>query len=346
MRVFNAACSWIAERARDEGITAKFRIHRLTYYEVRERFGLSAQLTVRAIGKVADALNNRKGKRVAFKPDGAVVYDYHVMRFVGLGKVSLSTLSGRITIPIQMGSYQQRQFSRGKGQADLVLRDGVFYLLVSIETPEEPPIDPERFVGVDLGIVTIAATSDGDTFAGKAVERVRNRSATARASYQRTGTRSAKRRLKKLAGRQSRFQRWVNHNISARLVRMAKGTKAALVLEDLKHIRRRTTVRKNQRARHHNWSFGQLRQFIEYKAQLVGVQVLLVGPRHTSQTCSKCGHVSKTNRRSQALFSCRRCGYETNADLNAARNLATRGAVNRPDLISPTQGQLAFCWQG
>ena len=346
MRVFNAACSWIAERARDEGVTGKFPIHKATYHEARQRFGMSSQLTVRAIGKVADALNRRKGKRVTFKPCGAVVYDERIMRFKGMEAVSLTTMGGRITIPIQMGSYQQRQFSRGKGQADLVLRDDTFYLLVSIETPEESPIEPERFLGVDLGIVTLAATSDGNTFSGEAIDRVSKRSVTARQTFQATGTRSAKRRLNKLAGRQHRFQRWVNHNISSRLVRMAKGTKAALVLEDLKHIRRRTTVRKSQRARHHNWSFGQLRAFIEYKAKLVGVPVLFVDPAHSSKTCSRCAHVSKANRRSQSEFSCQRCGCSANADLNAARNLATRGAVNRPDLIPPAQGQLAFCWQG
>ena len=175
MRVFNEACSWIAERARDEGVTGKFRIHKATYYEARQRFGMTAQLTVLAIGKVADALNRRKGRRVTFKPDGAVIYDQRIMRFVGLEAVSLTTLNGRIIVSMQMGAYQQRQFSRGKGQADLVLRDGTFYLLVSIDTPEEPPIDPERFVGVDLGIVTLATTSDGDTHCGEAVERVRTR---------------------------------------------------------------------------------------------------------------------------------------------------------------------------
>lgn len=346
MRVFNAACSWIADRARDEGITAQFHIHRLTYYEARERFGLSAQLVVRAINKVSDALNRRKGKRISFKPDGSVIYDSRIMRFIRMEAVSLTALNGRITIPIQMGAYQRRRFSRAKGQADLVLRDGVFYLMVSIETPEEPPMDPARFVGVDLGIVTIAATSDGDTHSGEAVERVRTRSDRARQTFQARRTKSAKRRLAKLSGRQSRFQRWTNHNISSRLIRMAKGTKAALVLEELKHIRSRTTVRKSQRGRHHNWSFGQLRAFIEYKARLAGVPVLFVDPRDSSKTCSRCGHISKGNRPSQALFSCQRCGFEANADLNAARNLAARGAVNRPDLISPAHGQYAFCWQG
>jgi IS605 OrfB family transposase len=136
----------------------------------------------------------------------------------------------------------------------------------------------------------------------------------------------------------------VNHGIAKSLVRLAKDTKAALVLEDLTHIRDRMTVRKRQRAKQHNWSFGQLRAFLAYKAQRAGVPVVFVDPRNTSTTCSRCGHVEKRNRRSQAKFSCLRCGFECHADINAARNLAARGAVSRPDLVAPRLGQLAFAW--
>jgi IS605 OrfB family transposase len=166
-----------------------------------------------------------------------------------------------------------------------------------------------------------------------------------RHTYQATGTTSAKRRLKRMAGKQSRFQRWVNHGLAKQLVVYAKDTNAALVLEDLTHIRRRMTVRKGQRSKQHNWSFGQLRQFVTYKAKRAGVPVVFVAPRHTSQTCSHCGFVDTRNRRSQAEFSCLRCGYASHADTNAARNLATRGLVSALDLIAPRHGQLAFAWQ-
>ena len=117
------------------------------------------------------------------------------------------------------------------------------------------------------------------------------------------------------------------------------------MLEDLTHIRRRMTVRRKQRARQHNWSFGQLRSFIAYKAKLAGVPVVFVDPRNTSRTCNRCGFVSKRNRTSQAEFSCIRCGHQAHADLNAARNLAVRGFVSAPDLIASASGQLALAWQ-
>jgi putative transposase len=116
------------------------------------------------------------------------------------------------------------------------------------------------------------------------------------------------------------------------------------VLEDLTHIRSRMTVRKTQRNKQHSWSFRQLRAFVVYKAQRAGIPVLFVDPRNTSRTCSRCGYVEKKNRRSQADFSCLRCGHTTHADLNAARNLATRGHVTTPDLLALVSGQLAFSW--
>jgi len=258
--------------------------------------------------------------------------------------VSLTTLHGRTVVPMQMGDYQRVQFHRAQGQADLVLVDGGFYLLVTLNTSEEPPIVPERFLGVDLGIVNLATDSDGNSYTGADVETVRQRCATHRQTYQSTHTKAAKRRLKRLAGKESRFRRWVNHAMAKRLVACAKDTKAALVLEDLTHIRSRTTVRKGQRNKQASWSFRQLREFIVYKAKRIGVPVVFVDPRNTSRTCSKCGDVDNHNRRSQAEFSCLRCGHQAHADLNAARNLATRGHVSAPHLCAPLRGQLAFSW--
>jgi transposase len=112
-----------------------------------------------------------------------------------------------------------------------VLVNGVFYLLVTLETPEEPPMVPERFLGVDLGIVNVATDSDGNSYTGTRVEMLRQRCARARQTYQATGTPSAKRRLKKMRRNEARFRRDVNHMISKQLVVYAKDTKAALVLE-------------------------------------------------------------------------------------------------------------------
>ena len=344
MHAFNAACAWIAETAYAQRCASKFALQKQLYQEVRQRFGLSAQLAIRAIAKTVEAYKRDKSTRVSFRPDGAVVYDERIMSFKGLDVVSLTVLDGRVIVPMQMGDYQRVQWSRAKGQADLILVNGQFYLLVTIETPEPPPMIPERFLGVDLGIVTLAVDSDGNSYTGEPIEVVRQRCMTHRGTFQARGTKSAKRRLKALAGKQARFQRSVNHGIAKRLVQLAKDTKAALVLEDLTHIRERVTVRKRQRNKQSNWSFGQLRAFIAYKAQRAGVALVLIDPRNTSRECSRCGHVDKKNRRSQAEFLCLRCGFASHADTNAANVIAARGSVRALHLIAPSQGQLAFAW--
>jgi IS605 OrfB family transposase len=161
-----------------------------------------------------------------------------------------------------------------------------------------------------------------------------------RQRLQACGTRSARKRLRRVAGREARFQKDTNHCISKTLVKKAAAARKALALEDLSGIRERTTVRRAHRYARHSWAFLQLRAFLAYKAAWAGIPVYLVDPRNTSRTCSQCGHCDRANRKSQAEFSCQRCGYQTSADVNAAINIARlgeRAAVSQP-IVSPRQG--------
>lgn len=344
MRAFNAAASYAAQVGFADHVFGQPAIHVRCYRELRERFGLSSQMAVRAIGKAVETFRRDKTGCPVFRPEGAMTYDERLLGWKGPAHVSLLTLQGREVVAMVYGAYQAGFLQRLQGQVDLVYRDGTFYLYAIIDVPEDAPIEPTRFLGVDLGIVNIATDSDGNSYTGEALEDVRARAATARQTYQSTHTKSAKRRLKKMAGKQARFQRWANHGLAKCLVAYAKDTKAALVLEELTHIRSRMTVRRSQRSKQHNWSFRQLREFVVYKAQRAGVPLVFVDPRNTSRTCARCGFVDKRNRRSQAEFSCLRCGHTAHADQNAARNLATRGGVSRPDLVASRVGQLAFAW--
>ena len=328
MRVFNEACNYIAEVAFREQCTSKFALQKLVYDDVRKQFGLSSQLTIRAIAKVVEAYKRDKSKPCFFKPTGAVVYDQRILSFKGLEATSLLTLQGRLTIAIHMGDYQRLQFGRGHGQADLVLVDGVFYLLVVMDTPTAPPIDPKGFIGVDLGIVQIASDSDGESFSGEAVENTRRRYHTLRKDLQSCGSRSARRHLQRIRRKESQFRKNQNHVISKKLVEKAKDTERGIALENLRYIRERTTVRKSDRAKHSGWSFFQLQSFIEYKAKLQGVPVQYVDPRNTSRQCAACGHTEKANRQTQSRFQCVSCGHVANADQNAAINIAARATVN------------------
>jgi putative transposase len=281
-------------------------------------------MVIRAIAKVVDAYKRDPAIRCRFKPHGAIVYDERVMSFRGLEAVNLWTVDGRETIPIVLGAYQRLQVHRAKGQADLCLVGQDFYLLVTRETPEAPEIDPTSFIGVDLGIVNLAVSSDGTEASGEGVQAVRTRLHALRRRLQAHGGKNAKRHLVRLRGKEARFRRNENHRISKQLVGRAKDTNRGIGLENLKHIRSRTTVRRADRAKHSGWAFWQLHAFVTYKAKVAGVPVEVVDPRNSSRECSACGFVSKKNRPSQAVFGCQRCGHTENADRNAAKVIAGR----------------------
>jgi putative transposase len=325
MERFNEAASFAAQVGFEAGVFSQPSIHQRCYAELRQRFGLSAQMAVRAIGKAVEAFHRDKTKCPGFRPRSAVCYDQRILSFKGLDKVSLWALGGRMILPLVYGAYQGQRFDRIKGQCDLVYRQGAFFLYATVEMPEDAPVEVEDFLGVDLGIVNIATDSDGHTYSGETVEKIRRTHHRNRQGLQAKGTKGAKKRLKALAQREGRFRRHENHRISKALVARAKDTARGIVLEDLKGIRERVTVRRRDRARHSGWAFHQLRAFLEYKAKLVGVPVITVDPRDTSRTCSRCGHCDKANRQSQAEFQCRHCGYSANADFNASQNLRALG---------------------
>jgi putative transposase len=187
--------------------------------------------------------------------------------------------------------------------------------------------------------VNLATDSEGKHFTGQIVRLVRKRYHLRRQRLQQVGTKNAKRRLRQMRRRESRFQRDTNRCISKQLVQKAVASRKAITREDLSGIRARTTVRREHRYERHSWAFFQVRQYVTYKAAQTGVAVYLVDPRNTSRTCSQCGHCEKANRKSQESFLCQRCGFAANADYNAALNISRKkwAAVNRP-LASPPGG--------
>lgn len=330
MHRFNEACNYIANIAFKNGCVNKIELQKLVYYDVRDRFGLSAQHSIRAIAKVVEAYKRDKSIKPEFEPDGAVVYDQRILSWRKLEAVSILTLKGRQIIPIRIGEYQKARLDRIRGQADLLFRDGVFYLAVIVEAPEPSKFDPVGALGVDLGIVNLAVDSDGEVYSGSDVKKVRERNVALRARLQSRGTKSARRHLKHLSGRERRFMRHVNHCISRKLITKAKDTGRAIAREDLKGIRNSITVRKAQRYYHSSWAFGQLGFFIDYKAVIQGVPDIVVNPRGTSHICPVCGCYDRRNRPCRDEFRCIGCGFAGPADHVAAINIEFRAAVNQP----------------
>jgi putative transposase len=287
-------------------------------------------MVIRAIAKVCEVYKRDRSIQPTFRPRGSIVYDQRILSFPSGDRVSIKTLGERVEMPFQVSDHHRVLLDGKRGQADLILRKGRWYLYVAVEVPDGTPVKTTDVLGVDLGIRNLATDSDGDRYTGEAVEVTRVTLQTQRAELQQVGTRSAHKKLQRVGRKESTFRKIVNHTLSKRLVAKAKDTGRAIALEDLKGIRDRVTVRKSQRARHCGWSFFQLRAFVTYKATIAGVPLVLVDPRNTSRTCPECWHCDRGNRRSQSEFVCKSCGFADHADVVGARNIARKGRVDRP----------------
>lgn len=329
MWLFGQGCNHALKVARSAGEFRRFKLHHLVYNDLRS-MGLSANLAVQAIARVGKRQGSKAG---GFKADSAV-YDQRTLSLKG-ESVSLTTTAGRLVVPMRLGNYQRGMLARAKSvQGGVLIRtkDGKWYVNLSLRFDDPAPIDPNGMLGVDMGIANIATDSDGEKFSGKHLNSVRHRHRRLRKKLQKKGTKGAKRRLKKLSGKERRFASITNHTIAKSIVTKAQRTGRGIAVEELTGIRSRVKARKPQRVTLHSWSFHDLGQKLLYKAKAAGVLLVSVDPRYTSQQCSCCGHTEKANRPNQSAFTCRVCGFADHADVNAARNISSRGAVNRPYL--------------
>ncbi len=324
---FNGAANWLSGVAFRERLWHWLPLQRRAYREMRERFQLPSAATVVVIRKVAYAYHNRQRRQhqATFRRRGAIPVYRH--RYKRDGTVSMYGLR----IPF---TARPQAIVSSRHQAVLWYRRGKFILhqVVEVDVPAPPSV--REYLGCDLGTVNLLTDSEAEAYSGQAVEEKRRIYVHRRARLQKRGTRAARRKLRALSGRQRRYQRDVNHGIAKRVVAKAQRLCCGIALEDLRGIRDRIKARRRQRDRLHNWAFGQLRQFIVYKAAQAGVPVVLVEPANTSRTCPVCGHVDKRNRRSQSEFQCRRCGHAGPADVIAARNIRAWARGDAPMVAS------------
>lgn len=199
---------------------------------------------------------------------------------------------------------------------------------------------------------TVATTSTEKSWSGEQIQATRDRFSRVRSGVQSKRSRNSRRLLRRLSGREQRFQKWLNHTLSKQLEQNALEQNAALAFEDLTGIRESLNEKprsKTERRRTNNWAFHQLRLFVGYKAAIAGVPVLFVPPAYTSQTCNRCGHVHPVkgkSYRSGKRFKCGHCGFDHDADVNAAKNIAALGLSviqpERPGLRCQLEGQMSL----
>jgi IS605 OrfB family transposase len=226
-----------------------------------------------------------------------------------------------------------------------------WYVAFQVEMDLESPVHPATAeVGIDLGIATFAAFSDGtlhpplNAYRHAAKKKARmQRKLAGMVKY----SQNWKKQQKRIARLDMRIAN-CRHDFLHKLSTETSKNHAVIVVEDLqiKNMSKsaRGTVEEpgrnvaakaglNKAILDQGW--GIFRCMLAYKQIWRGGEVIAVHPRYTSQTCPDCGHVSKTNRPQQALFSCEQCGYSYHADVVAARNILALGHRERLNACSP-----------
>ena len=247
--------------------------------------------------------------------------------------MSINTVNGRIKAPFTCQGFDQYLDGTWQfGMAKILHVGNKWYMHISAtkELPDYLKEQSQHVVGIDRGLRFLATAYDeqGKTlfFQGQEVIRKRRKFKRLRQQLQSKGTKSAKRRLKKIGQRENRWMTDVNHQLSKTLVNHY-GANTLFVLENLVNVRFATeNVAKKQRYEQVSWAFYQLAQFLTYKAHLAGSEVVQVSAKYTSQRCPKCGRIWKNNRNhDKHLYVCDRCGYSSNDDRIGAMNIQLLG---------------------
>ncbi|WP_323139367.1 transposase [Streptomyces sp. NBC_01549] len=189
---------------------------------------LKANLQAGRYGKPGSKRHTRaSGKPVTFRPKAAQPYGDRMLSWQHEARtVSILTTAGRMKNLAFTGQAEQLEVlaQRRQGESDLLHHGGKWYLIATCEMPEAAlNTHPVAFLGVDLGIVNIAATSDGERHCGRRINRKRENDRKLRRRLQQKQTKSAKRRARKYARKEARRNKDINHKISKRIAAEAWG---------------------------------------------------------------------------------------------------------------------------
>lgn len=213
-------------------------------------------------------------------------------------------------------------------------------VLIDIEEQKQEPCNNiNKVIGIDVGVSLIVADSNGNKVRPLKLQRElsRLRLGAKQFSRKKKGSNNrakAKARLAKVNLKIANKRKDFLHKLSLQYAE----NQGIVVIEDLKikNMTRSTKGTKetpgkkvkqkkglNRSITQKSW--GLFFEFLEYKLQERGGKLIKVDPKHTSQTCNRCGHIAKENRKSQSKFECISCGHSDNADINGAKNILARG---------------------
>lgn len=313
-------------------------LHDRCYYKLRERYpSHSSQMIIKA---EQAALQNYKTVRTLIKRGLQKELQQPIEKknlsmridkaiYSKFSKESISLISSvknkRSTVSLNLYPKIEEIFTQFKTKDPLIFeRDGKLFLSIPFETPEiAVPKSKETILGVDLGIRRIAATSDGLIIESKNLLKQKRRIRYLKRSLQSKGTKSAKKRLRKVRKHEGNISKNFAHHVANEIL---KTDKTVIVLEDLTKIKQSTSKLKNgfKRTKHNNQisqiPFYLLKEILTYKAQALGKRVETVNPAFTSQDDYR--GLERGERKGCRYYAVD--GRVLDADGNAACNIALR----------------------
>lgn len=332
LQVFTKEYNKVIECGFLNNIINNINLHNLFYYNIRESSLLPSQLCISVLNKsietIKSALAWKKKNPKTKVPTSklcSIRYDSRSSTFkLKENKVSLLTLNGRITFDLKS---RDLSFVEGfKTKSSELIKEGKhYYLCVVFEKEFEDLriIPTEKVVGIDRGINNLAVSSENKFY--KIDSNIKNKiiqTEKLRKELQKKGTVSARKHLQKLSKKVNGYRTEQNHLITKRIVEgMERGS--VIVLEDLDGIRsnkKKKTWNKKLNKMLSSWNFKQFEEFLTYKANIKGINIVFVDARFTSQKCSNCKEIDKLSRVGSS-YCCTKCNFKLNSDLNASRNI-------------------------
>lgn len=267
----------------------KNRIDAGTYDLVRKSMPqLPSGLVQCARDQACEMLKREKCKTLSTKKRLQVRYDNRTFKFYSeSSSVSLSTVDGRQRYRVHVPEYFRRFLNGVYTNAQLIIRKGGAFLNIQCEVDGWTQKSDNKVLGIDRGILNIVTCSDNSFVNSKHLRSVKGKYRYLKAKLQSIGTRSARRKLKRLAGRERRFVLDTNHCIIKMIVQKPFDI---YIVEEL-YIQK---TKKNGRLFNQklgSWTYGQFLTFMTYKAEDAGKLVLEVDPKYTSQKCSRCDYI-------------------------------------------------------
>jgi putative transposase len=338
IHLYNEICNFHIQKALALNTLSKSLLHKELYSKIRQQYtSFPSALIQCARDQAVEMLKGNKNcVHTKKKKTSSIRFDQRTCKvFLESGHLSITTVEGRKKYLLKVPDYFSKYFSWKVKGITLGLREkGRLLLKIIVEGEKVPPSTDTGLLGIDLGLNNFVFMSNGQFLRSTKIRAIKRKYSYLRKRLQSCGTRSAKRKLKRLRGRERRFMRDFNHQLSKQIVALPYGCYA---LENLKSIRKGRKGKRFNRMRS-NWTYYQFRQLLQYKAEDKGKTIMLVDPRYTSQRCCRCGFTKKANR-NKDKFKCKKCSLSLPADFNASINISQRGkalieqaVVNQPNV--------------